>query len=94
MRSISQFKTGLYVEGITDRETIALYFELGQAYERLEDLREALYYYEKVAKKDPKFRSVGAKVEELEAQGVGDSNRVDSNDDGTPGPTASNTTPH
>lgn len=63
--SISQFKTGLYVDGITERETIALYFELGQAYERLDDLREALYYYEKVAKKDPRFRDVERHVDRL-----------------------------
>lgn len=63
--AISQFKTGLYVEGISERETIALYFELGQAYEKLEDLREALYYYEKVAKKDPRFRDVSAHIERL-----------------------------
>jgi len=63
--AISQFKTGLYVEGITERETIALYFELGQAYERLEDYREALYYYEKVAKKDARFREVGKKIEQI-----------------------------
>jgi pilus assembly protein FimV len=69
--AISQFKTGLYVEGITDRETIALYFELGQAYERLEDIREALYYYEKVAKKDTRFRDVSTKISKL-SQELGD----------------------
>ncbi|PIE19559.1 MAG: hypothetical protein CSA65_01930 [Proteobacteria bacterium] len=63
--AISQFKTGLYVEGITERETIALYFELGQAYEKLDDLQEALYYYEKVAKKDPRFRDVERHVHRL-----------------------------
>ncbi|MCA9666980.1 MAG: tetratricopeptide repeat protein, partial [Myxococcales bacterium] len=63
--AISQFKTGLYVEGITERETIALYFELGQAYEHLDDLREALYYYEKVGKKDPKFRDVATRIERI-----------------------------
>ena len=46
--AIGQFKKGLYVEGITEREALSLYFELGQAYERLSDPREALYYYEKV----------------------------------------------
>jgi tetratricopeptide (TPR) repeat protein len=76
--AISQFKTGLYVEGITERETIALYFELGQAYERLEDTREALYYYEKVAKKDPRFRDVGARSERLRRlAGESDRARVD-----------------
>ena len=86
--AISQFKTGLYVEGITERETIALYFELGQAYERLEDAREALYYYEKVAKKDPRFRDVGSRVDKLRAAtgagGNGESSHLD-DDDGAQG---------
>ncbi|MCC6748680.1 MAG: tetratricopeptide repeat protein [Deltaproteobacteria bacterium] len=63
--AINQFKSGLYVNGITDRETIALYFELGQAYENLQDLREALYYYEKVGKKDPRFRDVAGRIQRL-----------------------------
>jgi len=61
--AISQFKKGLYVEGITDMETVSLYYELGQCYEKLGDPREALYYYEKVAKRDPKFRDVAKRVE-------------------------------
>ncbi len=56
--AIAQFKKGLYVEGITDRETLSLYFELGQGYERMGDPREALYYYEKVQKRDARFRNV------------------------------------
>jgi tetratricopeptide (TPR) repeat protein len=63
--AIGQFKKGLYVEGITDREALSLYFELGQAYERLNDPREALYYYEKVMKRDPHFRDVQRRVAAL-----------------------------
>jgi len=60
--AIGQFKKGLYVEGITEREALSMYFELGQAYERLNDPREALYYYEKVLKRDPHFRDVEKRV--------------------------------
>jgi tetratricopeptide (TPR) repeat protein len=60
--AIGQFKKGLYVEGITEREALSMYFELGQAYERLNDPREALYYYEKVMKRDPNFRDVQSRV--------------------------------
>ncbi|HZS40660.1 MAG TPA: tetratricopeptide repeat protein, partial [Polyangia bacterium] len=63
--AIGHFKKGLYVEGITERESLSLYFELGQAYERLGDPREALYYYEKVIKRDPRFRNVEKLVESL-----------------------------
>ena len=63
--AIGHFKKGLYVEGISERESLSLYFELGQAYERLGDPREALYYYEKVVKRDPRFRNVEKLVEGL-----------------------------
>jgi tetratricopeptide (TPR) repeat protein len=63
--AIGHFKKGLYVEGITERESLSLYFELGQAYERLGDPREALYYYEKVLKRDPRFRNIEKLVEAL-----------------------------
>ncbi|MCB9555605.1 MAG: tetratricopeptide repeat protein [Deltaproteobacteria bacterium] len=66
--AISEFKAGLYVEGITEREAIALYFELGQAYETLSDPREALYYFEKVSKKDPGFRDVEKRIAKLHSQ--------------------------
>lgn len=67
--AIGHFKKGLYVEGITDRETLSLYFELGQAYEKLGDPREALYYYEKVLKRDPRFRNIEQVVAALRAGG-------------------------
>ncbi|MFH1131754.1 MAG: tetratricopeptide repeat protein [Pseudomonadota bacterium] len=72
--AISEFKKGLYVEDISERETIALYFELGQAYEKLDDLREALYYFEKVGKKDPQFRNVSERIKEIRQTGVGTKN--------------------
>jgi tetratricopeptide (TPR) repeat protein len=84
--AISQFKTGLYVEGITERETIALYFELGQAYEHLEDYREALYYYEKVAKKDTRFREVGKRIEEIQAKSEGGARKKNDSPDDRPTP--------
>ncbi len=60
--AIAQFKGGLYAERIQERERLALYFELGQVYEQLADVREALYYYEKVAKRDPHFRDVDQRI--------------------------------
>jgi tetratricopeptide (TPR) repeat protein len=69
--AIGHFKKGLYVEGITEREALSLYFELGQAYEKLADPREALYYYEKVLKRDPRFRNVEKHIEHIRAGGDG-----------------------
>src|SRR5262249_21483405 len=65
--AVDEFKSGLYVDGITEREALALYFELGAAYEGLGDEREALYYYEKVLKRDPRFRDIGRRIKNLGA---------------------------
>jgi pilus assembly protein FimV len=63
--AISHFKKGLYADNKTDREELGLYFELGAAYELLHDPKEALYYYQKVAKRDPTFRNVIEKLRAL-----------------------------
>jgi tetratricopeptide (TPR) repeat protein len=65
--AVIEFKNGLYVDGITDRESLALYFELGAAYEGLRDAKEALYYYEKVQKRDPRFREVDKRIAAVKA---------------------------
>lgn len=62
---ISHFKKGLYAESKTDREELGLYFELGQAYEMLRDPEEALYYYQKVQKRDANFRNIQHKLQSL-----------------------------
>jgi tetratricopeptide (TPR) repeat protein len=66
--SIAQFKSGLYVEGISEREKHTLYYEIGTTYEALKDPQEALYYFEMVAKKDPKYRDVSERVTRLKAE--------------------------
>ena len=82
--AISNFKKGLYVEPITDMETISLYYELGAAYERLNDAREALYYFEKVLKRDPRFRDVEQRVVTLKqlVAGAGSGGRSGGNGGG------------
>ncbi len=63
--AIAHFKKGLYADQKSDREELGLYFELGAAYELLHDPKEALYYYQKVEKREPNFRNVGDKVKQL-----------------------------
>ncbi len=63
--AIAHFKKGLYADQKTDREELGLYFELGRAYEMLGDPKEALYYYQKVAKREPGFRNVGSHIDAL-----------------------------
>lgn len=60
--AIGHFKKGLYAEHKTDREELGLYYELGRAYEQLHDPKEALYYFEKVRKRDPSFRNVNDRI--------------------------------
>ena len=65
--AVDEFKAGLYVDHIIEREAMALYFELGAAYEALGDVREALYYFEKVHKREPRFRDVDRRIEALKS---------------------------
>ncbi|MGE0788045.1 MAG: tetratricopeptide repeat protein [Sandaracinaceae bacterium] len=60
--AINHFKKGLYADRKTDREELGLYFELGRAYELLGDTGEALYYYQKVQKRDGTFRDVAGRI--------------------------------
>jgi tetratricopeptide (TPR) repeat protein len=60
--AIIRYKEGLNCPQITPEETVQLYYCLGSTFERLADQSEALYFYEKVAKRDPKFRDVSDKL--------------------------------
>ncbi|HJL19483.1 MAG TPA: tetratricopeptide repeat protein [Sandaracinaceae bacterium LLY-WYZ-13_1] len=62
---ISHFKKGLYADNKSEREELGLYFELGHAYELLQDPKEALYYYQKVQKRDASFRDVEGRIRNL-----------------------------
>lgn len=70
--AITHFKKGLYADHKTPREEIGLYFELGNAYQLLHDPKEALYYYQKVHKRDPSFRDVVARIDQLSRPSVPD----------------------
>ncbi|MFW5876925.1 MAG: tetratricopeptide repeat protein [Myxococcota bacterium] len=63
--AIEHFKKGLYASKKSEREELGLYFELGHAYEMLNDANEALYYYENVKKRDPNFRGVDERIKAL-----------------------------
>jgi tetratricopeptide (TPR) repeat protein len=62
-KAISTFKNGLFRQEVTGAEATALHYELGRAYERLEEWDEALYYYNRVTKIDPNFRDTAARVQ-------------------------------
>jgi len=63
--AINRFKDALHGPGISEQETTGVYYEMGRAYELLEDPAEALFYFKKVSKRDPKFRDVTARIKAL-----------------------------
>ncbi|MEM7604944.1 MAG: tetratricopeptide repeat protein [Myxococcota bacterium] len=60
--AIAHFKKGLYVEQKTDAEELGLYYELGVAYETLEDPQEAAFYFQKVTGRNPNFRDAAERL--------------------------------
>lgn len=64
--AIEHFKRGLQAPQRTEHEELGLYFEMGAAYQAAGDYAEALYFFQKVEKRDPTFREVSAFVEALQ----------------------------
>lgn len=60
--AIEHFRRGLQAPQRTEHEELGLYYEIGNAYELLGDLAEALYYFQKVEKRDPGFRDIPQKL--------------------------------
>ncbi len=64
--ALEHFKEGLQAQQRSEREELGLYFEMGHAYESVGDLSEALYFFQKVDKRDPSFRNVRQRVLRLQ----------------------------
>jgi tetratricopeptide (TPR) repeat protein len=65
--AINAFRAGLHAEHKNEREELALYFELANAHEVLGDNNEALYFFEKVRKRDAVFRGVSQRIRKVQA---------------------------
>jgi tetratricopeptide (TPR) repeat protein len=65
---VHQFKQALHIQAITEREKHSVYYEIGVAYETLDDASEALYYFEMLHKKDPGYRDVTPRLAGLQAR--------------------------
>jgi hypothetical protein len=65
---------------VREDEATSLYFALGRAFEALGDQGEALYFFEKVARRDPRFADVSARVERLRRSGVAPVDRAGADD--------------
>lgn len=56
---------GLHAEIKTPEQELTLYYELGNIYQLNDNPREALYYFEKIERRDPDFRDVSARLRAL-----------------------------
>jgi tetratricopeptide (TPR) repeat protein len=68
--AIASFRRGLQATQRTEHEELGLYYEMGTAYEYAGDSSEALYYLQKVEKRDPTFRNVRSHLQRLLARSV------------------------
>jgi tetratricopeptide (TPR) repeat protein len=60
--AVMRYKEALNCPQATATESTLLYYLLGGAFERMNDRQEALYFYEKVSRRDAKFRDIESKL--------------------------------
>ena len=65
--AVDQYKQALHAEKITAEEELDVYYQMGQVYQTLGDNQEAIYYLEKVDKRQPGYRDVASQLERLHA---------------------------
>jgi tetratricopeptide (TPR) repeat protein len=63
--AVVRYKEALNLPQATATESLELYYLLGGVFERLGDLREALYFFENLGKRDPRFRDVERRIAAL-----------------------------
>jgi tetratricopeptide (TPR) repeat protein len=63
--AVARYKEALNLPQATQTESHELYYLLGSVFERLGDKREALYFFENLRKRNPRFRDVERRVESL-----------------------------
>ena len=60
--AIAEWKTALEVPEITEREVVALCYELGIACEAAGEIHDAVFYFEQVKQRDPRFREIDRRL--------------------------------
>jgi tetratricopeptide (TPR) repeat protein len=63
--AVAYYKKALNRPAISDDEATALYFQLGNVFQNMGETNEALYFFEKVMKRDASFRDVRRRISEL-----------------------------
>jgi tetratricopeptide (TPR) repeat protein len=69
--AVVRYKEALNSGPVAEAESAQLYYLLGSAFERLGDASEALYFFEKVAKRGGQFRDVARRIEALKPGAAG-----------------------
>ena len=65
--AVARYKEALNMPQVTATESLELYYLLGSVFERLGDVREALYFFENLRKRDATFRDVVRRIAALQA---------------------------
>jgi pilus assembly protein FimV len=68
--ALLHYKKALNRPQVRDEEATQLYYQLGRVFHTLGDQSEALYFFEKVARRSPQHEDVKQRIETLRAQGV------------------------
>jgi tetratricopeptide (TPR) repeat protein len=63
--AVGKYKEALNLSQVTLSESLELYYLLGSVFERLGDVREALYFFENLRKRDATFRDVVRRIAAL-----------------------------
>jgi tetratricopeptide (TPR) repeat protein len=63
--AVAKYKQALNLPQVTASESLELYYLLGGVFERLGDIGEALYFFENLSKREPRFRDVGQRIATL-----------------------------
>jgi len=65
-----RYKEALNQPQVSATESLELYYLLGGVFERLGDVREALYFFENLRKRDARFRDVEGRIAALKTTNV------------------------
>jgi len=69
MDAVDAFLRGLHAPGRTPEQETVLSFELGMAYETKKMFKDALTYYQRVARREPNYRDVQERLRRLSKSG-------------------------
>ena len=68
--AVVRYKEALNQPQVSATESLELYYLLGGVFERLGDVREALYFFENLRKRDARFRDVEGRIAALKTTNV------------------------